>query len=163
MEIITRSQASHLREVRFVGKGSNEIVDISSVFDEAESKNLDVVLVSDDVKPPVVRIQDFKKLEYEKKKAKKQSKQHTSTLKEIQLKINISDHDLDTKINAVRKFLERGDKVKVMVRLKGRERENPERARELIQRVASAVECKENVMPGPIAISILEPQKIKGK
>lgn len=163
MKIIKRADARHLKDVRFVGKGTNEIVNISEVFDDAEESGLDVVLVSEDVTPPVVRIQDFKKLEYEKKKAKKQGKQPTSSLKEIQLKINISDHDLETKVNRIKKFLERGDKVKIMVRLKGRERENPERAKELIERVAGSVECKANNMPGPIAMAILEPVKAKGK
>lgn len=158
MQIITRRTATGLDQVRFVNKTSSDIVPISDVFDMAEDKDLDVVLVSDKVSPPVVRIQDFKKIEYEKKKARKaQKKNHTSTLKEIQLKINISDHDLGTKVNKIKKFIERGDKVKVLVRLKGRERENPQRAHELLARVADQVECKVNKVAGPIAIVILEP------
>jgi len=161
LQIITRSGARSLSEVRLVGTNTNEIVQISSVFDSAEDKGLDVVLVSSEVTPPVVRIQDFKKIEYEKKKARKiQKKSSTvSVLKEIQLKVNISDHDLETKTNNIRKFLERGDKVKIMVRLKGRERENPARARELLERVSTSVECKVNKLAGPIAIVILEPVK----
>jgi translation initiation factor IF-3 len=161
LQIITRSEGRSLGEVRLVGANSNDIIQISEVFDKAEDKGLDVVLVSNEVKPPVVRIQDFRKIEYEKKKARKAQKKAnvTSQLKEIQLKINISDHDLQTKTNNIRKFLERGDKVKIMVRLKGRERENPERARELLDRVASSVECKVNKLGGPVAIVILEPVK----
>ncbi len=161
MEIITRAQGKKFSQVRLVGKSGSEIVDISSVFDTAEDDGLDVVLVSEDVNPPVVRIQDYNKIEYEKKKARAKSKQHRSDLKEIQLKANISDHDLETKLNNVRKFLERGDKVKVVVRLKGRERENPERANELINRVSEAVECKCSRVTGPQAIAILEPVKVK--
>jgi len=141
-----------------VGNGLNEIIHISEAFGRAEDLGLDLVLVSTDVKPPVVRIQDFKKIEYEKKKARKANKQ-VSSLKEIQFKINISDHDLATKINKIEKFLERGDKVKISVRLKGRERENPERAYDLLNRVETSVECKANKIPGPMAISILEPIK----
>ncbi len=122
---------------------------------QAEEQGLDLVIVSDKSDPPVVRIQDFKKLEYEKKKARaKQSR--TSELKEIQLKVNISDHDLQTKINAIKKFLERGDKVKLSVRLKGRERETPERATALIKKVEASVECKVSRLPGPMTIAILE-------
>ena len=141
-----------------VGNGLNEIVHISEAFGRAEDLGLDLVLVSTDVKPPVVRIQDFKKIEYEKKKARKASKQ-VSSLKEVQFKINISDHDLATKISRIEKFLQRGDKVKISVRLKGRERENPARADELINRVETSVECKANKIPGPMAVSILEPFK----
>ena len=119
---------------------------------------MDLCLVSDKSTPPVVRLQDFKKLLYEQKKAKsKQTK--GSELKEIQFKINISDHDLQTKMNNITKFLERGDKVKIIVRLRGREREAPERARALIDRVTSVVKCKVSTVPGPIAIAILEPVK----
>jgi translation initiation factor IF-3 len=104
-----------------------------------------------------MRVQDFKKVQYELKKAKK--KQVVQELKEIQLKLNIADHDLQTKLNAIEKFLSRGDKVKVVVRLKGRERENPERARQLLDRVITNVKCKPNYVPGPITMAILEPVK----
>lgn len=162
MEILSRASAQNLSQVRMVGNGLNEIIHISEAFGRAEDLGLDLVLVSTDVKPPVVRIQDFKKIEYEKKKARKASKQ-VSSLKEIQFKINISDHDLATKISKIEKFLERGDKVKISVRLKGRERENPERAYDLLGRVETAVNCKVNKVPGPMAISILEPVKTTKK
>lgn len=162
MEILSRAAAHKLSKVRMVGDGCNEIIHISEAFSRAEDRGLDLVLVSMDSTPPVVRIQDFKKLEYEKKKAKKASKQ-TSALKELQFKINISDHDLQTKIAKIEKFLERGDKVKIMVRLKGRERENPERADQLIDRIIEAVDCRPNKIPGPIALAILEPAKVVKK
>ena len=158
MEILSRASAHKLSQVRMVGEGGNEIIHISEAFGRAEDQGLDLVLVSMDSSPPVVRIQDFKKLEYEKKKARKASKQ-TSCLKEVQFRVNISDHDLQTKVSRIEKFLERGDKVKIMVRLKGRERESPERAHQLIDRVAEAVDCRVNKLPGPIAIAIFEPQK----
>ena len=162
MEILDRASAMQhrLNKVRFVGEGVNEIIHISDAFTRAEDMGLDLVLVSDEVKPPVVRVQDFKKLEYEKKKAKKATKQ-TSTLKEIQFKVNISDHDLETKGSKIEKFLERGDKVKISVRLKGRERENPERALELVKRVGAMIDCKFSLIPGPVASGILEPAPVK--
>lgn len=162
LEIISRASAHKLNKVRMVGDGVNEIIHINEAFGRAEDLGLDLVLVSSDARPPVVRIQDFKKIEYEKKKAKKANRQ-TSMLKEIQFKINISDHDLMTKISKIDKFLKRGDKVKVSVRLKGRERENPERAHDLIERVASEVDCKVNKIGGPVAMAILEPNKVAGK
>jgi translation initiation factor IF-3 len=138
-----------------VGEGYNEIIHISEAFHRAEDMGLDLVLVSMDSVPPVVRMQDFKKLEYEKKKAKKASKQ-TSVLKELQFKVNISDHDLQTKVGKIQEFLERGDKVKVVVRLKGREREAPERAGQLIERIITLTDCKASKVAGPMPIAILE-------
>ncbi len=155
MDIFTRAMARAVPKVRLIAEGINEIVPSDSAIRQAEELGLDLVIVSDKSDPPVVRIQDAKKLEYEKKKAK-QKQMRTSELKEIQLKVNISDHDLQTKISAVKRFLERGDKVKLSVRLKGRERETPERATQLIQRVSEAVPCKVSRLPGPMTIAILE-------
>ena len=120
-------------------------------------------MVSEEVSPPVVRIQDHKKIEYNKKKARKASKPINKPLKEIYFKINISDHDLATKVSKINTFLKRGSKVKISVRLKGRERDNPERAVDLIKRVTSIVECQYNIIPGPVAIAILEPVSTKKK
>ncbi len=162
MEILNRASASKLSTVRMVGDDINEIVNIQEAMARAEDMGLDLVLVSGDARPPVVRIQDFKKIEYEKKKARKSTKQSTS-IKEIQFKINISDHDLATKVSKIEKFLERGDKVKISVRLKGREKENPGRALDLIDRVGKSVECKVNTVPGGFAMAILEPVKAPTK
>lgn len=158
MDVFTRAMARQVPRVRLVGEGSNEIVPTEMAIRQAEEAGLDLVIVSDKSDPPVVRIQDYKKLEYEKKKAK-QKQTRTSELKEIQLKVNISDHDLETKISAIKRFLERGDKVKLSVRLKGRERETPERATALIQRVSTSVNCKVSRLPGPMTIAILESDK----
>jgi len=162
LEILSRAQASKLgKEVRLVGEGTNEIVTVDEVYRQAEEHGMDVVVVSDQSTPAVVRIQDFRKLEYERNKARKaqKAKSRNQELKEIQMKVNISDHDLETKMNNVRRFLERGDKVKLLVRLKGRERENPERAQQLIKRVSDAIDCKVSRVPGPMSIAILEPEK----
>ncbi len=158
MEVISRATAHKLSKVRMVGKGINEIVHITEALEKAEVDGLDLVLVSDEVQPPVVRIQDFKKIEYERKKARKVHK--PSMLKEIQFKVNISDHDLQTKIAKINSLLNQGDKVKISVRLKGRERETPERAEALIDRVGQGVTCKFSKIPGPIPSAILEPAKI---
>jgi translation initiation factor IF-3 len=160
LDIITRAMARTFPKVRLVGEGSNEIVATEFALNQADEAGLDLVVVSDKSDPPVVRIQDYKKLEYEKKKAK-QTKQKSSELKEIQLKVNISDHDLQTKINNITRFLERGDKVKVTVRLKGRERDTPERAHQLVNKVTEGLTCKVSKIPGPIAMALLEPISTK--
>jgi translation initiation factor IF-3 len=159
LEVLTRVHGRTIRQVRLVGEGSNEVVNFESALRQAEEEGLDLVLISTKSDPPVVRIQDFKKVQYEQKKAKKVVK--ASELKEIQLKINITDHDLGTKINAIQKFLDRGDKVKVSVRLKGRERETPERGRILVDKIIAAIPCKVNQMMGPNIAVILEPSATK--
>jgi translation initiation factor IF-3 len=161
LEILDRIAAQKFGQVRMVGDGVNELLHILDALRRAEDLGLDLVLVSTDSRPPVVRIQDFKKLEYEKKKARKTSKAVSSALKEIQLKINISEHDLQTKINKVKEFLERGDKVKLSLRLKGREKESPERARQLLEKVGASVDCKATLLPGQVGFMILEPTKTK--
>ena len=113
MEILNRKSAHRLDKVRMVGKGINEIIGIEEALSAAEDRGLDLVLVSEDVSPPVVRIQDLKKIEYEKKKARKK-KQPTNALKEIRFLINISDHDLAIKTDKIGKFLEKGNKVKAV-------------------------------------------------
>lgn len=157
MQVINRVAARNYTKVRLVGEETNEIVSVLEALSRAEEAGLDLVMISDKGDFPVMRVQDFKKVQYELKKAKK--KQIVQELKEIQLKLNIADHDFQTKLNAIDKFLGRGDKVKVVVRLKGRERENPERARQLLDRVITNVKCKPNYVPGPITMAILEPVK----
>ncbi len=159
MQIINRATLRTFKEVRLVGEGRNEIVSATQAYTLAEDQGLDLVLVSDQTTPPVVKIEDFKKLEYERKKARAKQTKASGTLKEVQLKVNISEHDLGTKLKSVHKFLERGDKVKVVVRLKGRERENPQRAHELIDRLIGMVDCRATRMPGPIASALLESAK----
>ena len=156
---ITRSSARQFTDVRLITDGGNEVVTVIQALAQAEEFGLDLVVVSPKANPPVVRIQDLKKLLYEQKKAKaKQTK--GSDLKEIQLKVNISDHDLTTKINSINRFLERGDKVKITIRLKGRERENPERAHLLLGKVTTQVkEAKFSRIEGPITGGIFESSK----
>jgi len=160
LEILSRAAMRNFNKVRLVGEGINEIVDGIQAFDKADELGLDLVLVSDETQPPVVRIQDFRKIEYEKKKAKKQQKQTKKIeLKEVRFMANISDHDFETKAKRIQSFLEKGHKVKISVRLKGRERDTPERARAIIDRVEKAVPCKLSRVPGPMATAILEPSK----
>ncbi|MCX6118932.1 MAG: translation initiation factor IF-3 [Proteobacteria bacterium] len=155
MQVITRALARNFNKLRLVSEAGNEVVSVMDALARAEDLGLDLCLISDKGEVPVAKIQDFRKIQYELKKAKK--KQIVQELKEIQLKLNIADHDFQTKISAVEKFLSRGDKVKVVVRLKGRERENPERARVLLDRMITSVKCKASHVPGPMTMAILEP------
>jgi len=155
LQVITRALARNFNKLRLVSEAGNEVVSVMDALTRAEEAGLDLCLISDKGDVPVAKIQDFKKIQYELKKAKK--KQIVQELKEIQLKPNIADHDFTTKVHAVEKFLARGDKVKIVVRLRGRERENPERARIVLDRMISSVKCKASHVPGPITMAILEP------
>ncbi len=111
--------------------------------------------------PPIVRIQDFNKIQYEKKRKMKEqrrkNKQHE--LKEIQFKPHIADGDLKIKVNRIEEFLTKGHKVKVAVRLKGRERYIAGLGAQVLDRVLSqiTIEHKVSKQGGPISIVILEP------
>ncbi len=89
----------------------------------AYDKQLDLVLMSPNAKPPVARIMDYGKFKYDQEKKAKENKkkQKTTQTKETRFSLNIEDHDLATKANQTKKFLNNGDKVKVSLRFKGRE------------------------------------------
>lgn len=90
---------------------------------KAEEAELDLILIAPTAEPPVCRIADLGKFRYEQMRKAKEAKknQHTSEVKEIRLSPNIDTNDLNTKENAARKFLTKGDRVKVTLRFRGRE------------------------------------------
>ena len=94
--------------------------DAQHLADEAE---LDLVMIAPTAKPPVCRIVDYGKFKYEQLRKEKEArkKQKIVEIKEIRLSPNIDTNDLNTKINAARKFLQKGDRVKVTLRFRGRE------------------------------------------
>ena len=152
-----------LHQVRLVGDGENKIVSVQSAYSLAEEQGLDLVLIAQSTQPPVVKIQDFRKIEYEKKKARKAQKKASSqgNLKEIQLRIHISSHDLATKVSRGRGFLSRGDKVKLLVQLRGRERDYADKAWRLLEEFAASVgPCKVFMGKGPMVTCMLEPEKV---
>ncbi len=160
MLVLDRTTIRNFKQVRLVGKTSSDVMNALDALILAEDEGLDLVLVNDEVTPPVVRIKDQKKEEYDKKKSRKPTKKVET--KEIRFMTNISDHDLATKLNAIERFLEKGNKVKISVRLKGRERETPERAHAIINKVIAALpNAKCSKVPGPFAIAIIEPGNTK--
>ena len=82
---------------------------------------LDMIEINPSSNPPIIKIASYEKLIYELKKAAKKNKQSAKPLKEVQLSVNITEHDLQTKANNARKFIENGNKVKVTLTMKGRE------------------------------------------
>lgn len=115
-------------EIRFVGNvrivGENvesKVVSINVARKMAEEMEMDLVQINGNTEIPVLKICNYEKMIYELKKAEKKNKQNTKPLKEIQLSANIAKHDLETKANNARKFIEDGSKVKVVLSMRGRE------------------------------------------
>lgn len=100
----------------------------------AKEKNLDLVAVSPKANPPVAKILDYGSFKYQQEKAAKKQKalQKAVEIKEIRVSPRISPHDLEIRLKQAEKFIKRGDKISILVFLKGRERQHPEIARELI-------------------------------
>ena len=112
------------REIRLIGSHGEQIGILNSreALKMAREQELDLVLIAPAAKPPVCKIIDYGKYRYEMARKEKDArkKQKTIDVKEVRLSPNIEENDLNTKANAARKFLEKGDKVKVSLRYRGR-------------------------------------------
>ena len=113
------------KEVRVIGVNGEMIGVMSSkeAYKLAQEAELDLIKIAPTAQPPVCKIADYGKYKYEQIRREKEArkKQKTVEIKEVRLSPNIESNDLNTKVNAARKFLEKGDKVKVTVRFRGRE------------------------------------------
>lgn len=113
------------REVRLIGKDGEQLGIMTSkdALKLAQDAELDLVKIAPTAKPPVCKIVDYGKYRYEmvRKEKEAKKKQKVTDVKEIRLSPNIDDNDLNTKANQARKFITKGDKVKVSLRFRGRE------------------------------------------
>ncbi len=118
------------REVRVVDSNGEQlgIMPIKQALQLADQKQLDLVKVAPQAKPPVCRIMDYGKYKFQKNKKEKEAKknQRVINIKEIRLSGSIEDHDLGVKAKNAVKFLKSGDKVKVTIRFRGREMRHTE-------------------------------------
>jgi translation initiation factor IF-3 len=128
-------------EVRLIGRGEPQVISIKEAIKLSNDEEKDLILINDAQNPRIVRIEDYNKFLYETEKAEKEKKRNSqkSQLKEIQLSVNISDHDLETKSKKGREFLKDGDKVKVVISLKGRQKASPERGELVMLKFADSV------------------------
>ena len=134
------------REVRVIGDEGQQI-GIMPPFEAlkmAREKNLDLVEISPTAQPPVVRIMDYGKFLYQQEKREREAKKHqkTITVKEVKFRINVDDHDYETKKNHVLRFLEEGDKVKATIFFRGREMTRQGLGRGILERLIKDVEQK---------------------
>ena len=113
------------KEVRVIGEEGQQLGIMSSrdAMKLAKDAGLDLVKIAPTAKPPVCKIVDYGKFRYEQARREKEAKkkQKVIEVKELRLSPNIDTNDLNTKVNNARKFLEKGDKVKVTLRFRGRE------------------------------------------
>ena len=130
-------------EVRLVGPNGEQvgIVRVEDALRLAQEADLDLVEVAPQAKPPVCKLMDFGKFKYEAAmKAREARKNQANTvLKTVRLRLKIDPHDYETKLGMAHKFLQAGDKVKVMIMFRGREQSRPEMGYRLLQRFASDV------------------------
>ena len=116
------------KEVQLIGDNGEKlgVFTLEDAIEKAESTDLDLVLVSPNVNPPVCKIMNYGKYKFEQAKKEKEArkKQKVLEIKEIRITPNIEQHDFNFKAKNIRKFLEDGNKVKITVRFRGREVNN---------------------------------------
>jgi translation initiation factor IF-3 len=145
-----------LSPVRLIGADGEQvgIVPIEDARRMAAESGLDLVEVAPDARPIVVRVMDWGKHRFEanKKAREARKKEVRIEVKQIKLRPNIDDHDLDTKLNHARRFLKDGDKVKVTIMFRGRDLRRPENGRKLLERVIDVMQEVSIVEAAPGAI-----------
>ena len=113
------------KEVRVIGIDNEQlgVMGIKEAMQLAEEAGVDLIKIAPTAKPPVCRIMDYGKFKYEQTRREKENKKKQKTIetKEVRLSPNIDTNDLNTKANMARKFITKGDKVKVTLRFRGRE------------------------------------------
>lgn len=158
------------KEVRLIDQDGAQlgIVAIKDALNAAYDKNLDLVMIAPNSKPPVCRIMDYSKYRFDQMKKEKEAKkkQKTVEVKEVRLSPNIGDHDFETKLKSAQKWLAEGNKVKVSVRFRGREITHNDLGKEVLTKFADAVSevgtvDKAAKMEGRSMVMFLQPKSSK--
>ncbi|MFA5479991.1 MAG: translation initiation factor IF-3 [Candidatus Muiribacteriota bacterium] len=131
-------------EVRLIGSAGEQvgIVKLSEALNMADEEGLDLVEIAPMAKPPVCKLINFSKFKYEllKKEKEAKKKQKIVEVKEIRLRPNIEEHDLNIKINKAVGFLKKGDKVRFNLRFKGRQNAYKEQGEDLLEKVGEMIQ-----------------------
>ena len=160
------------REVRLIDEEGNQlgIVPTREALANAREKGLDLLLVQPDANPPVAKILDYgrHKFEQEKKARESKKKQHVQDVKEVKMRYKIEEHDFQVKLKHAQKFLTDGDKIKVLIVLRGREMQHADMAIDLMNRFAEDLKDlgamdREPKLEGKSVIMILNPLPQRGK
>ncbi|MCR5590253.1 MAG: translation initiation factor IF-3 [Lachnospiraceae bacterium] len=146
------------KEVRVIGENNEQlgVMPIEDARKLAEDAGVDLVKIAPNAAPPVCRIIDYGKFRYEQSRKEKEArkKQKVIEIKEIRMSPNIDTNDLNTKIAAAKKFLSKGDRVKVTLRFRGREMAHMNNSRYILDDFAEAV--------SDIAV-VEKPPKVEGR
>ncbi len=130
-------------EVRLVDAdgGMIGIVPIEEALARADAAELDLVLISPDNNNPVAKLMDYGKFTFDQDKKKREAKKHQKTIqvKEVQIKLTTEEHDFNVKVRNAIRFLENGDRVKVVIRFRGREMAFKHQGYDVMQKVSEAV------------------------
>ena len=141
------------REVRVISSDGEQlgIMSARDAYKLAQEQDLDLVKVSPNAKPPVCKIIDYGKYRYEMARKEKEAKkkQKTIEMKEIRLSPNIDSNDLNTKMNNARKFLAKGNKVKITLRFRGREMAHIQSSKHILDDIAQSMEDVATVEKAP--------------
>jgi translation initiation factor IF-3 len=160
------------REVRLIDEDGTQlgIVPTREALATAREKGLDLFLVQPDASPPVARIMDYgrHKFEQEKRNREAKKKQHVVDVKEVKMRYKIEDHDYQVNVKKGHKFLNEGDKIKVICQLRGREVQHAKMAIELMNRYFNdmndlAIFDREPKLEGKSVIMILSPNPNKAR
>lgn len=134
------------KEVRLIDeKGENHgVVATSKALQMAYDADLDLVLISPNQEPPVAKILNYGKYKYElEKKAKEaKKKQHVVEIKEVKVRYKIDTHDYEVRINNIKKFISQGNKVKIVIMMRGREMQHSELAFDLANRFLESLKSE---------------------
>lgn len=157
-----------LKEIRVVGENGEQLGIMSSdaAREIAYEAGLDLVMMAPQAVPPVCRIMDYGKFRFEREKKEKEARkrQQTVELKEIQLSCRIDTHDFETKVRHALRFLGEGNKVRVVMRFKGREMSHIALGKEIIEKFEAAcadfgTTDKKPVLDGRFLSMVLNPIK----
>ena len=133
------------KQVRVIGEDSEQlgIMKLADALDKADEKGLDLALFAPQSDPPVCRIMNYGKFKFDRDKKEKEAKknQQRIEIKEVRLSCLIDTNDFNTKVNNAIRFLKNGDKVKVVVKFRGRQMAHQDIGRDLIARFAKACEA----------------------
>ena len=133
------NEAIREKEVRVVDASGQQLGIMSSrqALELAQQKGLDLVNIAPHAKPPVCRIMDYGKFKYETQKKKQEAKKRQTVvqIKEIKVRPKTDDHDYETKLRHIRRFLEDGDRCKITVFFRGREIVHKDRGLNILERV----------------------------
>jgi len=126
-------------EIRVVDPNGDQlgIMKTGDALRRSNDYGLDLVEVSPTAKPPLCKIMDYGKFKYDQEKKKKEQKKHQvqTKLKEVKFRVNVGDHDYETKMRNLRKFIEHGDRVKISLMFRGRENAHSELGLEVMKRI----------------------------